>query len=393
MSANQTKLVSILMQMGMPKNGRVDKNGDAIRSAMPGLLVGEPGIGKTDVLNHIARMIEKESNQAFPIETYPTPQLNAEDMSGLPVPNREDKVTDLYPLRIGKSLIETKRGCVFMDEISSAPPPVGAAALTFIQNGVIGQTKLDPAVARMAAMNPAEIAAAGRELTAPESNRFCWIKWKLEAEDWIDWMRGGDGAAKHICILPQNWEKDYWEEASQLVTMYIARHISALQDCPPAHDAAKAWRSPRSWTNATRLFAACLSVGESHVSELTVEGLEGCLGEDGAAEFVNWVRELDLPDPETILANPDKVKLPDRADKLSVVCESLCLAATKEHAQRKQRAEVAYKIFEELFESKSDMALPAIQRMVKRLPDRSERPKINVTAIKDAFDKMGIKLD
>jgi len=392
MSTNQTKLISILMQMGMPKNGRKDANGKPIRAALPGLLVGEPGIAKTDVVNHIARMIAEKSGQSFPIETYPTPQLNAEDMSGLPVPNREDKVTDLYPLRIGKQVIEAKRGCVFLDEISSAPASVGAAALTFIQNGQLGQTLLDPAVARMAAMNPAEIAAAGRELTAPESNRFCWIPWDLESADWVDWMRGGAGAAKEVVILPDNWEADYWNEAMQLVTSFIERHPTALHNCPQAHDASQAWNSPRSWTNSTRLMAACLSVGESHSSGLTTEAIEGCIGEDTATKFLTWVRELDLPDPEAILANPDKVKMPERADKLSVVCEAIVVASTREHPQRKQRAQVCYDILEELFETKSDMALPAIQQMVRRLPNRAERPNINIPAIKTAFAKMNIDL-
>ena len=393
MSAKQTKLVSILMQMGMSKNGRVDSKGNPVRAALPGLLVGEPGIGKTDVLNHIARMIEEASKEPFPIETYPMPQLNAEDLSGLPVPNKETMTTDLYPLRIGKKVIDAGQGCIFLDELSSAPASVGAAGLTFVQNGYLGQTRVDHAVARMAAMNPAEIAAAGRDLTAPESNRFCWVKWTLAFEDWIDWMRGGDGAAKSIIILPQDWEKDYWEEASSLVTMYISRHASELQVCPSPVDASQAWPSPRSWTNATRLLAACLSVGESYMSELYIEALEGCVGESAATQFVTWVRALDLPDPEEILANPDKVKLPERADKLSVVCESLVLAATKEHPERKKRSHIAYKILEELFETKSDMALPAIQRMIQRIPNRPERPPINVLAIKEAFDKMGINLD
>jgi len=399
MSANQTRIISMAMQMGMEKSGYVigktkDGKGNIYRrEAVPCLLVGPPGVAKTDILKHIARMIEEKINKPFPIETYAAPQLNAEDLAGLPVPNREDKTTDLYPLRIGKSLIEHGRGVAFIDELSSGTGPVGASCLTFLQNGIIGQTKLDPAVARMAAMNPAEIAAAGRELTAPESNRFLWIQWTLEASDWVDWMRGGEGAAKHIQMLPNQWEADFFDEASKLVTMYISRHQSALLDVPEPHDASKPWASPRSWFNATRFLAACFAVGEGVKTELAMEAMGGCVGPETASQFLNWVQQLDLPDPEAILANPHNVKLPDRADKLSVVTESLVLAATKEHPKRKERAQVAYKILEALFEDRADMAIPAIQTMIKRLPNRAERPAINVLAIKTALTGMGIKMD
>lgn len=376
--------------MGMDKSGRRDKTGKLMTSAVPGLLVGNPGIGKTDVLKHIAEQVEKALKKPFPIETYATPQLNAEDLSGLPVPNLVEKVTDLYPLRIGKKLREAGMGVAFMDEISSAPPPVGAAALTFIQNGLLGETKLPDSVCRMAAMNPAEVAAAGRELTAPESNRFCWIEWELAMPDWIDFMRGGEGAAGNVVILPQNWERNYWDTASNYVTMYIRRHESALMDMPDADDASKAWASPRSWYNATRLIAACLSVGESMLTELTIEAVKGCIGGGAQQAFTNWVVEMDLPDPEEILSNPKGVELPKRDDKLGLVLESLALAAVREHPNRKQRVQVCYKILESLFESKNDIAMPPIQHLVRNIDDRSERPAINHSAIREALVKMGI---
>ena len=389
MSANQTKLLSMLMQMGMEKSGLKDKNGKSKAKALPALLVGDPGIAKTDIVQHIGRSLQKALNVKFPVEIYACPQLNAEDLAGLPVPDRETKTTELYPLRIGKSLMEAKAGVAFLDEYSSAQPAVGAAALTFIQNGRIGETQLSEAVARVLAMNPAEIAAAGRELTAPESNRVCWIDWDLEPVDWIDYMRGGAGAAKDIVVLPNDWELNFFGKASALVTGFIGKMPGSLLVVPDAANASQAWRSPRSWENCTRILAACYSLGYDTGTNLTVNAIQGCIGSTGATEFLTWVTEMDLPDPEFLLANPD-TELPTRADRLMVTMDSVVLAATAERPDRATRVQAAAHIIETVFAKNSGVALPALQMLMIRCPDRNEKPKFNTNAVLDALKRVGL---
>jgi hypothetical protein len=51
--------------------------------------------------------------------------------------------------------------------------------------------------------------------------------------------------------------------------------------------------------------------------------LSGCVGEGAALEFCQWVRELDLPDPEGLLANPKSYVHPERADQAYAILSAV----------------------------------------------------------------------
>ena len=374
MSEYQTQTLAICMQLGL--NGGNVFQGKLMDKSMPALLVGDPGVGKTEIVEHISTKIAEAHGLTYPVETYAAPQLAPENLGGIPVPNRELRMAELLPLGAGKKLIEQGNGCLFLDEISSAPAAVGAACLTTIQSRRLGEATLPGPVALVAAMNPVEIAAAGRPLTAPESNRFCWIKWEMKPLEWADWLDGGSGAAKAVPILPENWEADNWERARYFVSSYIKSNPGALMGCPEPHDAAKPWQSPRSWFNATRLAAASLSLGKDFMSGLCRELMSGVLGDKAATDFLMFVKTQDLPDPEEVLNNDDIVNsvdmtkelLPGRPDVLRVVLDSVVEVASVKTANYNDRALRCCKIAANVFEYKQDAAIAAISRCVRTFP-------------------------
>lgn len=83
-----------------------------------------------------------------------------------------------------------------------------------------------------------------------------------------------------------------------------------------AAGAGRGWPSPRSWDMAARLLAAAEAVRPRPASDGVCAALvEGAVGQGPGTEFLVWVVEADLPDPEAVLADPASFVLPERPDR------------------------------------------------------------------------------
>jgi hypothetical protein len=355
------ELMSICMQMGLHGGDRVVF-----------MLVGEPGIAKTKAVEAISKKLSESLKREFPYEIYSAPQIQAEDMAGLPFPVLEERRTILLPLRIGDKVCKAGAGIVCLDEFGSVSPAQEAAVLNFFQGGKLGENELPNAIAIGGMMNPEDAgAAAGRALSAAASNRLVWIPWKLDANAWFDYMLGGQGLASNIKVLPADWEQKHGHIGRSLVVSYVRKNPGALQNMPPEHDASKAWPSPRSWETASRLLAAVMSTGERKESDLAHLAVAGCIGEGSAEAFMDWMIKLNLPDPEKLLENPDKADklLPERHDHKAVTLEAVAVAACQNREDKKQRWETAWAIVGPVFIKQHDVGMQAAQILAKAMND------------------------
>lgn len=382
--SNEMKLLSILVQTGMQG-----------RRNIPFMLVGYPGIGKTQIITQLCAEISERTKTPFPVEVFTAPQRMPEEIGGLPVPDYEKKEINCLPMRIGKSLLKAKRGLIFVDEYSSADQAMGGACMTMIQDGRLGDLALPHAVARGAAMNPPNCAANGRALTAPESNRFCWIPWKLELNDFVDYLLGGPGTTASSLILPEGWEEQHGQRSKGLVASYLRKHQAAFdveQTMPKTHDANGPWASPRSWENTARLLAACMSVGADPASDLAYAAVSGCVGSAQATTFLGWFREMDLPDPEDMLKNPDEAQnlLPSRADKLQVALESAAIAGNQECSERETRWLAAWDVIAPSLKSRSDCAIYAAKILCRESKNVDVAVPKHAALIRDVLYKSGL---
>jgi len=64
---------------------------------------------------------------------------------------------------------------------------------------------------------------------------------------------------------------------------------------------------------------AATAVGDTTMKHML---LEGCVG-PAAMEFLTWANNLDLPDPEEVLANPTTFPIPERNDQILAVCNAV----------------------------------------------------------------------
>ncbi|NIN67214.1 MAG: hypothetical protein GTO63_21445 [Anaerolineae bacterium] len=376
-------LLSSIMQIGL--NGR--------RRAIPFMLQGKPGVGKTYGVYAIADAIAEARKIKFPAEVWSGPQIQAEDASGLPVPDLETGTTRLLPMRIGSSVLPAGAGVVAIDEFGSLTNTQEAAFLNFVHGGRLGERTLPEAISRGAMMNPEDIASNGRALSPPAANRFAWIpEWDLSPADWCDYMRGGPGFTSHIKVLPDDWDKHLvW--ARGLLASYIQRNTSQLLNMPPPHKANEAWPSPRSWENAATLLAAARALGDRETNDLSSAAVEACVGTGAAEAFVGYLVDACLPDPEELLADPKNAHklFPERFDHQGITCESVVTHALLDRKDKVQRWNAAWEIIGPVFVKRNDVAIHAAKMLAGDMPDGATYPK-EAIMIRDVLKQSGLAI-
>lgn len=344
-----------------------------VQAGVPMLVTGGPGIGKSSGIDALGKALECDA-----VETVIASLREPADFAGLPVVHNGE--VRLAPPAWAKRLSVSKRGLLFLDEVSTAAPAVQAALLRVILDRVVGDLELPPTVAIIAAMNPPEQAAGGWELSPPLSNRFCHLNWPVVTSEWVDGMLQGFPAPV-FPKLPAGWEEKI-REARVLVSSFIQSKQTALYQCPKNDsEAGKPWPSPRSWTMAARLSAACMAASTGADIELPL--IAGCVGEGYALEFVNWRDALDLPNPEEILANPMAFKCPDRGDKVYTVLASVASAVVNN--MNKPRFLAAWQVFKLAADAgKRDLGAAAVRSLAAAAAEKGYMadPKARAEVVK-----------
>ncbi|MGO9975214.1 MAG: AAA family ATPase [Solirubrobacteraceae bacterium] len=296
--------------------------GTAVAARVPVLLWGAPGTGKTSVIRAMA------DAAGWPCETVIASIREPSDFAGLPVVGDGGPAgprVSFAPPAWAVALAQAGEGVVFFDEVSTAPPAVQAALLRVVLERTVGDLTLPETVSVVAAANPPEQAADGWELSPPLANRFCHLDWPVDAQTIAAGFSGGWPTPRPPALA------DGWLRAVGVVRSWIAgfltvRPMLALAVPESAAGAGRAWPSPRTWDMAARLQAAA-GAGAGGDGELTVSLLvRGCVGDGPGVEYLTWLAEADLPDPEAVLADPDGFELPERPDRAYAALSSIAAA-------------------------------------------------------------------
>ncbi len=322
----------------------------AIQANVPTLLWGEPGIGKTRVVEALGKVLGMD-----PVVTLIASIHDPTDFSGLPFFDRERGLAVYAAPDFVSPLIEAEKGILFIDEFNTAPPAVEVACWRIILEGVVGNIALPPEVRRVAAANPPEIAVNGRELSLPMSNRFVHIDFDaMETRYYIQGMVQGFKLPE-IPALPTDWRERHLGEARGLVAAFLTARPNLLR-AVPKNPPYRGWPSPRTWYDFTApLLAACKAVSADRDVEMLL--VQGCVGEAAAMEFLTWKDNLDLPDPHVYLRKPN-TPLPKRDDQVLAVLVGVVNVAKEELSPETWGA--AWQVLARVGESKPDLAaMPA----------------------------------
>lgn len=295
----------------------------AVAADLPVLLWGEPGIGKTAALTQLARALD------LPLTTVIASVHEPSDFSGLPVLGEDPAVqgVPMAPPDWAVRLVQAGRGLLFLDELSTAPPAVQAALLRLVLERRIGALQLPPGVRIVAAANPPSSAADGWELSPPLANRFVHLHWTHDHEVVVRGLGGTWPRATLPRLDPEKFS-DAVTFARRAVCELLAARPALVHQLPGSQTRrGGAWPSPRSWDMTVRLVAFATAASSStDVLSLLVRG---SVGDGPGFELLAAIDRMDLPDPETLLADPASAVLPDRGDLRQAVLDGVVAAVRR----------------------------------------------------------------
>ncbi|UGQ15266.1 MoxR family ATPase [Yinghuangia sp. ASG 101] len=295
----------------------------AVAADLPVLLWGEPGIGKTAALTQLAASLD------LPLTTVIASVHEPSDFSGLPVVGDDPahQGVPMAPPDWAVRLVRAGRGLLFLDELSTAPPAVQAALLRLVLERRVGALQLPPGVRIVAAANPRSSAADGWELSPPLANRFVHLPW-LHDHDVVVRGLGGTWPRAELPRLDPGKVPDAVAFARRAVcTLLEAR--PGLVHRLPSNEANRGgpWPSPRSWDMTLNLIAFATAAGSSR--DVLSMLVRGTVGDGPGLELLASIDRMDLPDPETLLADPAGAELPERGDLRQAVLDGVVDAVRK----------------------------------------------------------------
>ncbi|MDZ7378137.1 MAG: MoxR family ATPase [candidate division KSB1 bacterium] len=354
----------------------------------PVLLWGAPGVGKSALVRDVARTM------GLPVEVIIASLREPADFSGLPVISNDRESVFLCPPSWARRLA-ARPGILFLDEITCAPTSVQAALLRVVLDRVVGDLPLHPGTRVVAAANPPEISAGGSELSLPLANRFCHLwanppapkalaeflrsgKWpERESSGTLrvpeDYYDGIEGMCARALVA------SFLEARGELVhSMPMDREESSIPDDPRGDDFLRivAWPSPRTWEMATRVLAAARAAGAP--PDVCRALVSGCVGPEAASELLHFERLRDLPDPETLLADPKSAsRLSGKRSDIIIAALSAVAAAVRENHTTARWTAAWYVLLEV---QQRDLAIPAARILAEdRRP--GEKPPIRALEV------------
>ncbi|MBP2324786.1 hypothetical protein JOF56_005171 [Kibdelosporangium banguiense] len=299
----------------------------AVSADLPVLLWGEPGIGKTAALSHLAEALD------LPLTTVIASVHEPSDFSGLPVVGDDPAAQGIpmAPPDWAVRLVRAGKGLLFLDELSTAPPAVQAALLRLVLERRVGALRLPPGVRIVAAANPRSSAADGWELSAPLANRFVHLQWTYDHEVVVRGL-GGTWPQAALPRLDPGLLHDAVAFSRRAVCTLLAARPGLVHQLPK-NEARRggAWPSPRSWEMTLRLIAFATAACTSR--EVLSMLVRGTVGDGPGLELLASLDRMDLPDPEALLADPAAAVLPERGDLRQTVLDGVVEAVRRRPEQ------------------------------------------------------------
>lgn len=334
-----------------------------LAARVPIVLWGDPGTGKTQTIERLA------TNAGWHVETVIASLHEPTDFGGLPVLTK-DGVVHEPPAWAKRVAAHDGEAVVFFDEVNTATPATQNALMNVVLTGHVGQFSLGKRVMFIAAANPPEQNAGAWDLSAPLANRFAHLRWPVDFDAWRAGFLQGWKAPDPLGVEePSETDRHYFRA---MQTAFLARRQGSLCRVPDDDTSASVgWPSPRTWER----LAECCAIARAAEISTDVRALvaEALIGPSAATEYLAFLRDLDLPDPEALLADPSSLVLPDRTDQQFACLESVAVAVL--HNNTAKRWKSAFEVcIEAANQGTPDIAAHAARSLVACRPSGTRLP-------------------
>ncbi len=256
----------------------------------PVMLWGPPGVGKSQMVAQVA------DRHDIPVIDIRLSQMEPSDLRGIPFRSGE-RVEWAIPALLPDVQRHGPEGILFLDEITSAPPAVSAAAYQLILDRRLGEYQVPAHWAIFAAGNRQGDRGVTYTMPAPLANRFSHFEVDTNLDDWVSWA--------------------YRNDIDERIIAFLRFRPELLFDFDPAHNPV-AFPSPRSWEFAHRGLQKFMD----H-PQLLQGTLQACVGPAAGIELHAFVNSLEqMPDLDAIVAGQE-VGVPSEIDLQYAVAAAL----------------------------------------------------------------------
>ncbi|HEV2445266.1 MAG TPA: ATP-binding protein, partial [Candidatus Sulfopaludibacter sp.] len=161
---------------------------EAIKENLPVLLVGAPGVGKSDLVGQAAQAAGADLVISHPALQDPT------DFGGIPWPDPATGQANFLPIAQVKSLLSAAKPTVwFLDDLGQAAPAVQASCMQWLLAREVHGMRLPPCVTILAATNKRGPGMGVSGFLEPVKSRFSTIIEVVpDLDDWCRWAMTHD---------------------------------------------------------------------------------------------------------------------------------------------------------------------------------------------------------
>lgn len=279
-------------------------NSSSIRTMPSVMLWGPPGVGKSQAVREIAGKLETLTKKTVCVTDVRLLLFNPIDLRGIPTFNKDRTLAvwlkpKIFDMDESKDVVNI----LFLDEISSAPQSVQAAAYQITLDRVVGEHRLPDNCIVIAAGNRVTDQSVAFKMPKALANRLLHIEVENNFVSWKKWALDNG--------------------INDKVTGFLSFRNDLLLNTAAGPDEL-AFATPRSWEMVSNV----LNYIEPDADK-AYPLIAGLVGTGVAVEFGTWCQIYrDLPSVEDIFAgkNPG---MPERPDCLYALSSAMVSYAKK----------------------------------------------------------------
>lgn len=285
------------------------------------LLAGSPGVGKSALAQSIADeynllLIDYRLGQCDPTDLMGFPQvkngkaayapMEVFPMAGDELPLKKAAVLDAEG-NVVTPEVRYDGWLLFLDELTSAPRAVQAAAYKLVLDRMVGNHKLHEQVAIMAAGNKETDGAIVTPMGTAMQSRLVHLELDVDHKEWVDWAVGAGVDFR--------------------ITSFINYKPDNLYRFDPNHND-KTFACPRTWG----FVDALVSQWPAEIPASKRAVLDGTISAGMAHEFMAFCKIFDsLVTVPQIVANPTGIAVPDEPSQNFALAGSIANHADKDN--------------------------------------------------------------